>query len=111
MHNAHRLVKGPRRDQLWLHPADAKERGIAEGDVVKLASRTGEARVAVHLTEDVMPGCACLPHGFGQGREGVRLSLAGLLPGASYNDVSDEAAVDPLSGNAALNALPVRLSR
>ena len=23
MHNAHRLVKGPRRDQLWIHPDDA----------------------------------------------------------------------------------------
>jgi len=32
----------------------------------------------------------------GQGRAGVRLSLAAALPGASYNDVSDEAAVDAL---------------
>jgi hypothetical protein len=57
-----------------------------------------------------MPGCVCLPHGFGQGRDGVRLSLAVTLPGASYNDVSDESAVDPLSGNAALSALPVTVA-
>jgi anaerobic selenocysteine-containing dehydrogenase len=112
MHNAHRLVKGPRRDQLWIHPEDAKGRGIAEGGEVTLASRVGEIRVTAHLTERVMSGCVCLPHGFGQGgREGVRLSLAAQLPGASYNDLSDESAVDPLSGNAALNALRVRVAR
>jgi hypothetical protein len=41
----------------------------------------------------------------------VRLAVATTLPGVSYNDVSDEAAVDPLSGNAALNALPVSVSK
>ena len=107
MHNAHRLVKGPRRDQLWMHPDDALSRGIAEGAEVELSSRVGAIRVTARLTDEVMPGVVCLPHGFGQGREGVRLALAATLPGASYNDVTDESAVDPLSGNAALNALPV----
>jgi anaerobic selenocysteine-containing dehydrogenase len=109
MHNAHRLVKGPRRDHLWIHSGDARSRGIADGDEVTLASRTGEIRVTAHVTESVVPGCVCLPHGFGQGREGVRLALATTLAGASYNDVTDEAVIDPLSGNAALNALAVRV--
>ena len=111
MHNAHRLVKGPRRDQLWIHPDDAAARGIVEGCDVNIASRTGEIRVTAHVTDRVMPGAVCLPHGFGQGREGVRLSVASGLAGASYNDVTDESAVDPLSGNAALNALPVQVRR
>ena len=111
MHNARRLVKGPRRDHLWIHPEDARARGIADGDEVKLVSRTGGIRVTARVSDRVMPGCVCLPHGFGQGREGVRLALAATLPGASYNDVTDETAVDPLSGNAALNALPVRIAR
>ncbi|MBK6983003.1 MAG: hypothetical protein IPH30_16885 [Betaproteobacteria bacterium] len=86
MHNAHRLVKGPRRDQLWIHPDDAAARGIVEGCDVNIASRTGEIRVTAHVTDRVMPGAVCLPHGFGQGREGVRLSVASGLAGASYND-------------------------
>jgi anaerobic selenocysteine-containing dehydrogenase len=110
MHNAHRLTKGPRRDQLWIHPEDARSRGIADGGEVRLASRVGEVCVTARVTDHVMPGCVCLPHGFGQGRDGVRLSLAVTLPGASYNDVSDESAVDPLSGNAALSALPVTVA-
>jgi anaerobic selenocysteine-containing dehydrogenase len=111
MHNSHRLTKGPRRDQLWIHPVDAASRSIADGDEVMLASRVGEVRVTAKVTERVMPGAVCLPHGFGQKREGVRLSLASTLHGASYNDVADEAALDPLSGNAALNALPVAVSK
>ncbi len=76
-----------------------------------LGSRVGEIRVTAKVTDRVMPGAVCLPHGFGQKREGVRLSIATTLPGASYNDVADEAALDPLSGNAALNALPVSVRK
>ncbi len=111
MHNARRLTKGPRRDQLWIHPADAALRSIVDGEAVILASRVGEVGVTARVTDRVMSGVVCLPHGFGQGRAGVRLALAAALPGASYNDVSDEAAVDPLSGNAALNALPVSVRK
>jgi anaerobic selenocysteine-containing dehydrogenase len=71
----------------------------------------GEVRVTAKVTDRVMPGAVCLPHGFGQGRRGVRLTLASALHGASYNDVSDESAVDPVSGNAALNALPVTVRK
>ncbi len=111
MHNSHRLTKGPRRDQLWIHPHDAAARSITDGDAVRLASRVGEIGVTAKVTDRVMAGAVCLPHGFGQGRDGVRLALAAALPGASYNDVSDEAALDPLSGNAAVNALPVSVRK
>ncbi|HLX22574.1 MAG TPA: molybdopterin dinucleotide binding domain-containing protein, partial [Usitatibacter sp.] len=111
MHNAHRLVKGPRRDHLWIHPDDASRKGISDGEDVMLGSRVGEIRVTARVTDRVMPGAVCLPHGFGQKRDGVRLSIAATLPGASYNVVADEAALDPLSGNAALNALPVSVRR
>ncbi len=111
MHNSRRLTKGPRRDQLWIHPDDAARRAIADGDPVTLASRVGEISVTAKVTDRVMAGAVCLPHGFGQGRAGVRLALASALPGASYNDVSDEAAIDPLSGNAAVNALPVSVRK
>ena len=111
MHNSHRLTKGPRRDHLWIHSVDAASRSIADGDEVVLASRVGEITVTAKVTDRVMPGAVCLPHGFGQSREGVRLALASVLPGASYNDVSDETALDPLSGNAAVNAVPVSVRK
>jgi anaerobic selenocysteine-containing dehydrogenase len=111
MHNAHRLTKGPRRDHLWIHPDDAVARSITEGCQVALASRVGEVSVTAMLTDRVMQGTVCLPHGFGQGRDGVKLALATTLAGASYNDVADDMAIDVLSGNAALSALPVTVRR
>jgi anaerobic selenocysteine-containing dehydrogenase len=111
MHNSHRLVKGPRRDQAWIHPADAAALDLREGDRVVLRSGSGTITPTVHLTDRVAAGVVCLPHGFSQGREGVRLAEAALLPGVSYNDVSEEGAYDVPSGNAAVNALPVTLER
>jgi anaerobic selenocysteine-containing dehydrogenase len=111
MHNSHRLTKGPRRDQLWIHPQDAAERGVGEGEQVRVASRVGEVSVTARVTDRVMRGAVCLPHGFGQGQAGVHLANASAVPGASYNDVSDESSVDAASGNAALNGVAVTVEK
>jgi hypothetical protein len=58
----------------------------------------------------MMPGVACLPHGFGHGREGTQLARANAVVGASYNDLSDPQALDVASGNAAFNGLAVRVT-
>jgi formate dehydrogenase major subunit len=43
-------------DRLEIHPHDAGERGIAEGDWVGVASRAGETVLRAHVTERVQPG-------------------------------------------------------
>ncbi len=43
-------------DRLEIHPHDAEERGIRDGDWVKLASRTGETALRAEITERVAPG-------------------------------------------------------
>jgi hypothetical protein len=65
----------------------------------------------VLASEEMMPGVACLPHGFGHGREGVRLQRARLVAGESYNDLSDTAALEGGCGNAALNGIAIRVER
>jgi anaerobic selenocysteine-containing dehydrogenase len=109
MHNYPRLMKGRDRCTLLLHPADAAARGIAAGARVRVGSRAGSVEVAAELSDEVMPGVVSLPHGFGHGRQGIRLGVAAAHPGASANDVTDELRVDALGGNAALNGVPVRV--
>ncbi len=75
--------------------------------MVRVRSRSGEIRVEVRESDAMMPGVVSLPHGFGHQREGVRLRRAADVVGPSYNDLSDPAALDGASGNAALNGLPV----
>jgi len=51
-----------------------------------------------------------LPHGWGHHRDGVRLGVARAVPGASANDVTDDAFVDALTGNGALNGVVVHVA-
>ena len=43
-------------DRLEIHPHDAEERGIRDGDWVSLASRSGAASLRAHITGRVAPG-------------------------------------------------------
>lgn len=44
------------QDLLEIHPHDAEERGIREGDMVALQSRTGETTLRATITEAIQPG-------------------------------------------------------
>jgi formate dehydrogenase major subunit len=43
-------------DRLEIHPVDAEDRGIVDGDWVGIASRAGETALRATLTERVQPG-------------------------------------------------------
>jgi anaerobic selenocysteine-containing dehydrogenase len=109
MHNYYRLVKGKPRHQLLMHPADLAQRGLSDGQLVRVRSRVGEIEVEVAVSEDMMAGVVSLPHGWGHARPGVQMSIASEQPGASANDLTDERQLDALSGNAALNGVPVQV--
>ncbi|MDF3809388.1 formate dehydrogenase subunit alpha [Rhodopseudomonas sp. BAL398] len=43
-------------DRLEIHPHDAEQRGVRDGDWVRLASRAGETTLRAQITERVAPG-------------------------------------------------------
>ena len=110
MHNYHRLVKGKPRHQLLMHPDDLSRRQLSDGQRVRVSSRIGMIEVEVVASLDMMPGVVSLPHGWGHGRPGVQMTIASSQPGASANDLTDERQLDELSGNAALNGVPVQVA-
>jgi anaerobic selenocysteine-containing dehydrogenase len=107
LHNSQRLVKGKPRCTLMIHPRDAANRGIVDGAMVTVASRVGRVAVPAEVTTDIEPGVVSLPHGWGHGRSGVRLSVASAHAGVSINDLVDDQRVDALTGTAVLNGTPV----
>ncbi|MEN5236727.1 MULTISPECIES: molybdopterin oxidoreductase family protein [Pseudomonas] len=109
MHNFHRLVKGKPRHQLLMHPLDLHQRQLQDGQTVRVRSRTGVLEVQVQASEEMMPGVVSLPHGYGHGRQGAQLQVASAQPGVSANDLTDERLRDGVSGNAALNGVPVQV--
>ena len=110
MHNLPHLARGRDRCTLHVHPADAARLGLADGGAARLSSRVGAVRVAVEVTDAIMPGVVSLPHGFGHDEAGVQMSVAAARPGANSNRLADEQEIDPLSGNAVLNGIPVALA-
>jgi anaerobic selenocysteine-containing dehydrogenase len=110
MHNYRRLTKGRNRCTLLVHPEDLARHGLADGARALLSSRTGSLTVTVEASDDVMPGVVSLPHGYGHDRDGIRLQTARASAGVSCNDITDERRLDGLSGNAAVNGVPVTLA-
>ncbi|MBT8114831.1 MAG: molybdopterin-dependent oxidoreductase [Arenicella sp.] len=110
MHNYHRLVKGKPRWQLMMHPDDLADRQIKDASEVTIKSRVGEVTTTVVATDEVMRGVVSLPHGWGHQKQGVRLHIASQQQGVNCNELTDDKLLDQLSGNAALNGVPVTVS-
>ena len=109
LHNSYRLVKGKPRCTLMLHPETAKEYGIEDGQNVKVTSRVGSVMIVAEVTNELMPRVVSIPHGWGHGRKGVKQKIAQAHAGVSVNDLTDDTLIDQLSGNAAVNGVPVQL--
>ena len=109
MHNSARLVKGRSPCTLLMHPDDAHERGLTDGQLVRVSTESGSVVVPLEVDPQLMRSVVCLPHGWGHQRPGVRLRVATQTEGASSNDVI-RPQVDPLTGTARLNDVPVDVS-
>ncbi len=110
MHNSQRLVKGPVRNRLLMHPGDLAARGLRDGAKVRVASRVGAVEVEVEASDAMMPGVVSLPHGWGHDRAGTRIGIAEAHAGVSPNDLTDDQYLDAVCGNAALNGVPVTVA-
>jgi len=56
-----------------------------------------------------MPGVVSIPHGWGHGSSGARMRVAAEHAGVNSNRLSPSE-VDPPSGNAILNGIPVEVA-
>jgi len=111
MHNSERLVKGPERCTLLIHPDDAAARGLVDGGRAKVSTRAGAIELPVEVSDAMMRGVVSIPHGWGHTRKDTRLRVASAHAGASINDVIDPAVIDELSGTSALTGQTVEVAR
>jgi anaerobic selenocysteine-containing dehydrogenase len=109
MHNLPALVKGKDRCTLHIHPDDAERLGLEDGGRALISSVAGQIEAPVELTDGIMPGVVSIPHGWGHDAPGVKMRVASDHAGVNTNVLADESQVDPLSGNAVLNGIPVEV--
>lgn len=110
MHNVPALTGGSNRCTLHIHPQDAERLGVRDGAAVRLKGAGGEVTAPAEVTDAVRPGVVSLPHGWGHDRPGTRLGHAVTDPGVNVNQLLDGSLLDPLSGNAVLNGVPIEVS-
>ncbi len=110
MHNVEVLVKGKDRCTLLIHPDDAARCGVADGSAATVRSSAGSVEVPVEVSDEMMPGVVSLPHGWGHGVAGTRLSVANEHAGVNSNLLAPADLFDPISNNAAVNGIPVQVS-
>jgi anaerobic selenocysteine-containing dehydrogenase len=70
-----------------IHPEDARQRGIAEGNEVLVESKTGTITLTAKVTEETMPGLVVIDFGWGNPGDG----------GANVNVLTSDEARDPIS--------------
>jgi len=107
MHNSERLVKGKPRCTILIHPTDAAQRDLTQGQTVSVRSSVGSVSVPIEISEEMMPGVVSIPHGWGHDRLGIQLEVGRRHAGGSINDVTDNLAIDALCGTAAFSGTSV----
>ncbi|MGV9942141.1 molybdopterin oxidoreductase family protein [Streptomyces sp. NPDC003401] len=110
MHNVPALTGGSNRCTVQVHPEDAERLGLRDGEPVRVKGAGGEVTVPAEVTDGVRRGVVSIPHGWGHDRPGTRLGHASADPGVNVNQLLDGSLLDPLSGNAVLNGVPVDLA-
>ncbi|MEV0469047.1 molybdopterin oxidoreductase family protein [Streptomyces prunicolor] len=110
MHNVPALTGGTNRCTLHIHPDDAERLGVVDGAPVRVKGAGGEVTAPAEITDALRRGVVSLPHGWGHDRPGTRLSHAAADPGVNVNQLLDGSQLDPLSGNAVLNGVPVEVA-
>jgi anaerobic selenocysteine-containing dehydrogenase len=107
MHNLPALAGGTNRCTLQIHPDDAARLGVTDTAVV--TGPGGKLEVPVEITDNIRPGVVSLPHGWGHTAPGTRLSVAATQAGVNVNGLLDSSLLEPLSGTAVLNGVPVEV--
>ena len=108
MHNLPALSGGTNRCTLLIHPEDAARLGVTDTAVV--TGPGGKLHVQVEITDAIRPGVVSLPHGWGHTAPGNRMTVAATHPGVNVNSLLDSSLLEPLSGTAVLNGVPVEVT-
>jgi anaerobic selenocysteine-containing dehydrogenase len=104
-HDVPSLVERYPRPLVWMHPEDARPRGISEGDPVTVSTPRGEVGYTAHVTEDIVPGAVeADAHGGG-------FNAAPAWRSCNANELTDFENRDPLTGFPVYKALLCEVRR
>jgi thiosulfate reductase/polysulfide reductase chain A len=86
-------------NEVWVNPNIAKQKGIADGEYVKVRSSRGEIKIMAKVTKRIREDTVFICHGFG-GTAGGHTTLKGK---GGADQVLMESAADEISNNQAMH--------
>jgi anaerobic selenocysteine-containing dehydrogenase len=110
-YNANQIFRDPawrkvdRNGAMRVHPRDATELGLADGDRAVVESVRGELEVSIGVDDSVRPGVVSLPHGYGGHFDGQ----GPIGPAVNRLTASDHC--DPFTKTPYHKYVPVRIRR
>ncbi|PMH43859.1 dimethyl sulfoxide reductase subunit A [Vibrio sp. 10N.286.49.B3] len=72
-------IKAAARQELWINPIDAQERGIENGDMVSIFNDRGEVRISAKVTPRILPRVVALGEGAWYSPDGQKVDHAGSI--------------------------------
>lgn len=110
MHNSPKLMRGDRTVRARIHPDDAQEIGVGDGDRVRISSKTGAIELPARVTADITPGTVAIPHGWGH-RGGWRIANAAEAPNINRLASAELGDLEQLAGMSRLSGIPIAVER
>lgn len=110
-YNANQIYRDPSwrkidpHGAMRMHPEDAEQLGIDNGDKALCRSARGSIEVVVDVDDSVRPGMVTLPHGYG-----MRYKDSAPI-GPELNRLTDSGHCDPLSKTPFHKHVPVRIEK
>lgn len=95
---------------LHVSPADAKERGLFDGDQVQVFNKHGSVDAEVLIDSDLRRGVVAMTHGYGN-QDSFGIRVANRKPGANCNVLMpiEEEDIEPISYMSWMTAVPVEV--
>ena len=109
-HNMPHLSKGLGGNRAIINRDDASSLGVADGDRVKLHTKTGSLEIPVELSDEIMHGVVMVHQFWGHSYESGQ-SYAKNKPGCNVNYLHSDTDLDKFSGMPVFNGTPCKVSR
>lgn len=73
------IIKEAARQEMWINPMDAEQRGIANGDVIRIFNDRGELHINAKVTPRMMPGVVAMGEGAWYAPDGQKVDHGGCI--------------------------------
>ncbi len=73
------ILKEAAPQEMWINPMDAQQRGIKNGDLIRIFNDRGEVHIAAKVTPRILPGVVALGEGGWYAPDGQRIDHGGCI--------------------------------